>query len=129
MIIRCNVVTLLTNQFSDSLTELLRRGAKQLLEQAVEAELTGFMEQFSGRKLNDGRAAVVRNGYRPERNIQTSIGPVTVKIPKVRAKDGDPVTFRSALLWCRAVCTEDSFAGGGVTLAVFEGCFRLSMKQ
>jgi len=26
------------------------------------------------------------------------IGPVTVKVPKVRAKDGKPVTFRSALV-------------------------------
>ena len=86
------------DQFSDSLTELLRTGAKQLLEQAVEAELAGFMEQFSGKKLSDGKTAVVRNGYQPERNIQTGIGPVTVKIPKVRAKDGDPVTFRSALV-------------------------------
>ena len=86
------------DQFSDSLTELLRTGAKQLLEQAVEAELAGFMEQFSGKKLSDGKTAVVRNGYQPERNIQTGIGPVTVNIPKVRAKDGDPVTFRSALV-------------------------------
>ena len=30
--------------------------------------------------------------------MQTGIGPVTVKAPKVRAKDGKPVTFRSALL-------------------------------
>ena len=41
---------------------------------------------------------MVRNGYQPEREIQTGIGPVTVKVPKVRAKDGKPVTFRSALV-------------------------------
>jgi len=40
----------------------------------------------------------VRNGYQPERAIQTGIGPVTVQVPKVRAKDGRPVTFRSALV-------------------------------
>lgn len=56
------------------------------------------MEQFSGRTLADGKSAVVRNGYLPEREIQTGIGPVSVKIPKVRAKDGAPVTFRSALV-------------------------------
>ena len=84
--------------FSDSLTELLRTGARQLIEQAVETELTDFMEQFSDRLLNDGKAAVVRNGHHPQREIQTGIGPVTVKIPKVRAKDGKPVTFRSALV-------------------------------
>jgi len=84
--------------FTDSLTELLRTGARQLIEQAVEAELTEFMEQFSGRVIVDGKAAVVRNGHHPERDIQTGIGPVTVRIPKVRAKDGKPVTFHSALV-------------------------------
>lgn len=84
--------------FTDSLTELLRKGARDLIEQAVEVELNEFLEQFCGRSLPDGRAAVVRNGYLPEREIQTGIGPVSVKIPKVRAKDGAPVTFRSALV-------------------------------
>lgn len=84
--------------FSDALTELLRNGARTLIQQAVEAELSGFLEQFSDRLLADGKSAVVRNGFQPERPIQTGIGPVTVKIPKVRSRDGDPVTFRSALV-------------------------------
>lgn len=85
-------------QFSDALTELLRAGARDLIQQAVETELNEFMQQFSDRTLSDGRAAVVRNGHLPEREIQTGIGPVTVKIPKVRAKDGRPVSFQSALV-------------------------------
>jgi hypothetical protein len=85
-------------QFSDKLTELLRTGARDQIQQAVEAELNEFMQQFSGRTLSDGRAAVVRNGYLPEREIQTGIGPVKVEIPKVRAKDGKPVSFQSALV-------------------------------
>ena len=80
------------------LTELLRRGARELLQQAIEAELSTFMEGFESRHLDDGRAAVVRNGHLPERDIQTGIGPVKVKVPKVRSKDGEPVTFRSALV-------------------------------
>lgn len=83
---------------ADPLTELLRQGARQLIQQAVEAELGEFLKGFQDRLLDNGRAAVVRNGYQPEREIQTGIGPVTVKIPKVRAKDGTPVTFRSALV-------------------------------
>lgn len=84
--------------FSDALTELLRNGARTLIQQAVEAELSGFLEQFSDRLLADGKSAIVRNGFQPERPIQTGIGPVTVKIPKVRSRDGEPVTFRSALV-------------------------------
>lgn len=83
---------------ADPLTELLRQGARQLIQQAVEAELATFLTGFEQRKLSDGRTAVVRNGYQPERQIQTGIGAVSVQIPKVRAKDGSPVTFRSALV-------------------------------
>lgn len=56
------------------------------------------LEQHADRRTETGHAGVVRNGYQPEREIQTCIGPVTVKIPKVRAKTGEPVTFQSALL-------------------------------
>jgi transposase-like protein len=85
-------------QFTDALTELLRMGAGQLIYQAVEAELGEFLVEYADRVMPDGRAAVVRNGYHPEREIQTGIGPVTVKLPKVRGKDGEAVTFRSALV-------------------------------
>ncbi len=83
---------------ADPLTELLRSGARQLLQQAIEAEVQELLSAHSGRTLEDGRAGIVRNGHLPEREIQTGIGPVTVKIPKVRAKTGEPVTFRSALV-------------------------------
>jgi len=84
--------------FTDALTSLLQRGAQQLIMQSVEAELDEFMSRFKDRQTQGGRAAVVRNGYQPERQIETAIGPVKVKIPKVRAKDGKPVTFHSALV-------------------------------
>ena len=80
------------------MTELLRSGARQLLQQAIEAEAQELLAAHSGRLLEDGHAAVVRNGYLPERKIQTGIGPVTVRIPKVRSRSGEPVTFRSALV-------------------------------
>ena len=82
----------------DPLTELLRTGARQLIQEAVEHEVQELLAGFEDRRLADGRAGVVRNGYLPEREIQTGIGPVTVNIPKVRAKTGEPITFRSALV-------------------------------
>ena len=82
----------------DPLTDLLRKGARELLQAAVEAERDAFLAEFSERRIADGRAAVVGSGYHPERAVQTGIGPVTVKVPKVRAKDGKPVTFRSDLV-------------------------------
>ena len=83
---------------ADPLTELLRAGAQQLIHQAVEAELQELLAEHSERRTADGKAGVVRNGYLPERELQTGVGPVPVRIPKVRAKTGDPVTFRSALV-------------------------------
>ena len=80
------------------MTELLRNGVRQLIQQTVEVELQEQLATLEGRRLEDGRAGAVRNGYLPERAIQTGLGPVTVKIPKVRAKTGEPVTFRSALV-------------------------------
>ena len=83
---------------TDPLTELLRSGARQLLQEAIEAEVQELLATHSDRVLEDGRAGVVRNGHLPARAIQTGIGPVTVQIPKVRAKTGEPVTFHSALV-------------------------------
>lgn len=83
---------------SDPLTELLRKGARDLLHSAVEAELETFLTQFADQRTPEGRAGVVRNGHHPERAVQTGIGPVTVQIPKVRSKTGTPVSFKSALV-------------------------------
>ena len=83
---------------ADPLTEMLRVGARRLIEQAVETELQELLMAHEGRRLADGRAGVVRNGHLTERDIQTGLGPATVRIPKVRAKTGEPVTFRSALV-------------------------------
>ena len=83
---------------TDALTELLKTGAQALIASAVEDELAGYMAQFADLRTQTGHAAVVRNGHHPARPFQTGIGPVSVRIPKVRSKDGTPVTFRSALV-------------------------------
>ena len=84
--------------FDDSLTQLLREGARQLLAQAVEAELESFLARYSTRKMEDRRKTVVRNGYLPERTIQTGIGDVAIKVPKVRDRSGSGIKFTSNLL-------------------------------
>jgi transposase-like protein len=82
----------------DELTALIRDGARKLVSEALEVEVSELLASLSGRRDALGRAAVVRNGYQPERDIQTGVGPVTVKVPKVRSRDGQPVSFRSALV-------------------------------
>ncbi len=85
-------------EVTDPLHELLRQGARDLIAKAVEAELATFLEQYADKTLEDGRKAVVRNGYLPERTIQTGVGDVTVKIPKVRDRSGGKACFNSSLL-------------------------------
>ncbi len=82
----------------DPLSEMLRDGARQLLAQAVAAELEEFLSRHQPRREGRGRAAVVRNGHLPERQLLTGIGPVTVRLPKTRSRDGAPAVFRSALV-------------------------------
>jgi len=82
----------------DPLTELLRKGARDLIAKAVEAELEALLGECASLRLEDGRAAVVRNGYLPGRAVQTGIGDVEVRVPKVRDRSGSGIVFNSSLL-------------------------------
>ena len=82
----------------DPLSELLRAGARQLLQQAVEAELAQLLAHHAEERDAQGRAAVVRTGYLPEREVLSGVGPVAVKVPKVRSRTGEAVVFRSSLV-------------------------------
>ncbi len=96
---KSNVVKLASRDtITDRLTELLRTGARQLLQNVIEAEVQELLAAHAEHQMADGKADVVRNGHLPVRELQTGLGPVTVQIPKVRAKTGEPVTFRSALV-------------------------------
>lgn len=87
---------------SDALTEIIRRGAQKLLATAIEAEVAGYIEQHAGILDEKGHRLVVRNGYLPERTIQTGIGAVQVRQPRVLDgrvdKDGEPIRFTSKIL-------------------------------
>ncbi len=69
------VVSLNTPQ--DPLTELIRQGARDLIAQAVEAKLQQLLAQHQNTMV-DSKQALVRNGFLPERTLQTGIGDVDV---------------------------------------------------
>jgi putative transposase len=81
----------------DALTEVLRQGARELLQQAVEGEVAEFIARHRELKDERERQRVVRNGYKPERTIQTGIGDVAVKAPRVRDRAG-AIKFHSSIL-------------------------------
>jgi putative transposase len=68
----------------DPLTEVLRHGACRLLAQAIEAEVATFLASHADLIDEAGRRRLVRNGFLPERTIQTGIGEVPVRQPRVR---------------------------------------------
>jgi putative transposase len=84
----------------DVLTELLRSGARRLLAEAVEAEVAAWIDARAHLKDEAGRRQVVRNGYLPEREIQTGLGDVEVKQPRVhdRRPAHERERFTSAIL-------------------------------
>ncbi len=70
------------------LDEICRMGAIELLQKSLEAEVAGYIERHVGERNENGHRAVVRNGYLPERDLVTGVGPVSVEQPRVR--DGRP---------------------------------------
>jgi putative transposase len=84
----------------DVLTAILRRGARQMLATAIEAEIQVYLGARQDVVDATGRREVVRNGYLPTRTLQTPLGDVPVRQPRVR--DRRPAetreTFRSAIL-------------------------------
>lgn len=84
----------------DPLTDILRAGARDLIQQAVEAELSALLEFHSGDRTEDGRTRLVRHGHLPEREVITGIGAVPVKVPRVRdrGEGAEKIRFTSTIL-------------------------------
>ena len=84
----------------DVLTEVLHRGAQQMLLTAIEAEVDDYLAARAATVDAAGRRRVVRNGHLPTRAIQTPLGDVRVQQPRVRDRRpvGERETFRSAIL-------------------------------
>jgi transposase-like protein len=85
----------------DPITEILRNGARKLLTQALETEIEIFISQYRDFKDELGRQRIVRNGHLPEREIQTGIGAVAVKAPRIRDRHPQAtkrIRFSSSIL-------------------------------
>ena len=76
--------------------QLLQEGARKLLQAAIENEVIDYIQFHKDRRDENGQRLVVRNGHLPEREIVTGIGPIEVRQPRVRHRDGG--RFSSAIL-------------------------------
>jgi hypothetical protein len=86
------------NPVKDTLTEFLKLSAQKMLQLAIEQEVNEFIERHKTERLEDGKQRLVRNGYLPEREIQTGIGNIGIKHPRVRdrATAAEKITFYSS---------------------------------
>lgn len=90
------------SRIADPLSDFLREKAALLLQAAIEAECQELLSRYAGVSDLQGRRGVVRNGYLPEREIVTGLGPVAVKVPRVEI--GLARAFGSDHAWRRCMC-------------------------
>lgn len=95
-----NVVSFPQPGSASALDEVLRRGARELLSQAIEQEVVDYLTARQGLVDANGRRLVVRNGYLPARELQTPLGSLPVQQPRVRDRReaSEREVFRSQLL-------------------------------
>lgn len=84
--------------FEDMLSSVLRQGAQRMLASAIKLEVESFITEYSHLRLEDGRAAVTKNGHLPRRKVQTGLGEIEVCVPKTRDRSGQGIKFTSALV-------------------------------
>ena len=86
-----------------ALDELLRDGARRMLQAAIEREVAEHVEAHAGYRDADGHRLVVRNGHLPPRDLQTPLGAIRVCQPRVDDRRTDEqgnrqYRFTSAIL-------------------------------
>ena len=88
------------NQDFSQLEEILREGARKMMQQAIELEVSEFLTRNNS--LDEkGHLLAVKNGYLPERNLLTGIGPLTLKQPRIddrKLKERNLNGFSSSIL-------------------------------
>jgi len=65
------------------LEQVAREGARKMLQLALENEVEEFVQKHSNLTDENGRKIVAKNGYMPQRNIVTGMGPLTIIQPRI----------------------------------------------
>jgi transposase-like protein len=79
------------------LEKLLREGARQMLEVALQVEVAEYVKEYQEERDEQDRRQVVRNGSHPPRQLVTGVGKVPVRQPRVDdRREGEK--FTSAIL-------------------------------
>jgi transposase-like protein len=65
------------------LETLIRTGARQVLQAALEAEIQEHLERYKTFVDENGNRQIVRKGHQAERTVLTAAGPIPVRRPRV----------------------------------------------
>lgn len=96
-------------EVATALEEVLRQGAQRMLHRAIENEVSEYVERHGDVRDERGRRQVVRNGYLPQRELVTGIGPVTIRQPRVHdRRPGQRFTSRILPRFLRRVPSIDA---------------------
>ena len=90
------------------LEQLLSEGARKLLQAAIENEVQEYLEARRGQRSESGERAVVRNGHLPQREVVTGVGPIEVRQPRLRHRDGGSFTSQILPKYMRRVPSIDA---------------------
>lgn len=72
------------------LDRLVQAGARKMLQEAINAEVEGFIQQHCDRRDHQGRRLVVKNGKLPPRELLTGAGPIEVSQGRIRDNSPNP---------------------------------------
>ena len=65
------------------LEEVLRNGARKILQEAIEYEVIEYVQKFQEMKDEMNKRLVTKNGYLPTRDVLTGLGPINVRQPSL----------------------------------------------
>lgn len=82
----------------EDLDMVVRAKVHGLIKTVLEEEVAEFIQRHKGKILDNGKHAIVRNGYHKEREITCCSGKVSVKVPRTRDRSGEGETFSSILI-------------------------------
>jgi transposase-like protein len=80
-----------------SVEELARKAVRNVLQNALESEVTDFLGRLGELRMADGKQAAVRNGYHKPRDFFIGTGLVNIEVPRTRNRMGGE-TFHSSII-------------------------------
>jgi len=111
------------------LDEIVREGARRLLQHAIEAEVSDYVDGHVDELDSQGRRQVVRNGWMKERDVVTGAGVLPVKRPRVHdRRDGERFTSRILPPYMRRAPSIDALIPALYLRGVSTGDFKEALE-